>query len=53
MSGIMLQLILIQPIMERVALSHQNSPRNGSQHRMFCKTLKAPKDRKRFQPWVP
>ena len=30
----------IQPTMERVALSHQKSPRNGLQHHNFCKTLK-------------
>ena len=40
MSGIMSQLIIIQPTMERVALSYRKSPRNALQHHSFCKTLK-------------
>ena len=39
MSGTMSQLILIRPIMERVALSLQKFTQNGLQYPNFCKTL--------------
>ena len=37
MSGILSQLILIQPTKKSVALSHQKSPRNGLQHHKFAR----------------